>query len=82
MESLRRQLRAGFVQSGDLVLLTEEMLSDPTHLSTLRYVALDYRGERVDLLDGRFWLQRVVFLSGLERNLALYRVYERPNENA
>lgn len=81
MESLWRRLRVGFDRSGDLVLLTEDTLSDPTYLSALCYVMLDYRGERVDLFDGRFWLQRVVFLSGLERNLAVYRVYAQPDEN-
>lgn len=70
----------GIDQSGDLVLLTEHGWSDPSDLSALRYVILDYRGERIDWMDGRFWLQRVVFLSGLQRNLALYQVVARAGE--
>lgn len=70
----------GIDQSGDLVLLTEHGWSDPSDLSALRYVILDYQGERIDWMDGRFWLQRVVFLSGLQRNLALYQVVERAGE--
>lgn len=73
----------GFEQSGRFVVLTDaDLLSDPSRVASLRFLILDYRGERIELLDGRFLLMRVVFLSGLDRNLAVYRVHEIAKKDA